>query len=56
MYNHRTTYCGSSSGSSNGVPIGLVGGTARPAQRAADWAGRGAAAAIPQLLLLYIVL
>ena len=37
---------GSSSGSSSGVPTGPVGGApTRPARRAADWAGRGAAAA-----------
>ena len=46
MYNHRTTYSGCSSGSSSGVPTGLVGGApAWPARHAADWAGRGAAAA-----------
>ena len=40
--NNRTTY----SGSSSGVPTGTVGGAqARPAWRAADRAGRGAAAA-----------
>ena len=45
--NHKTTYSGSSSGSTSGfstVPVG--GAPARPAQRASDWARRGAAADI----------
>ena len=46
IYNHGTTYSGSSGGSSSGVPTCLVGGApAGPAQRAANCAGRGAAAA-----------